>query len=159
MCMDKSIETVTLFKRPEESPGYVLWHVSLAWRSLIEKTLKPFNLTHPQFVMLATTAWLTRKGKLINQIDISKAAGLDPNTTSQIIRGLERKKCMQRTRALNERSKNPFLTDRGSKVLEEALPAVEKADAMFFESLSAQEISNFINTFSTLLKGTAINNK
>ncbi len=142
--MSNTIEKLTLFKGPEESPGYLLWHVSLAWRSNIEKTLKPFDLTHPQFVVLATTAWLTREGRTINQIDISKASGLDPNTTSQIIRGLELKNLIQRTRSVNERSKNPSLTERGFNILSKALPAVEKSDMKFFESLSEKDSSDFV---------------
>src|SRR5579872_3338014 len=122
-----NIEKITLFKSPEESPGFLLWHISLSWRSCIEDTLNHFDLTHPQFVVLATTAWLTRKSEHISQIDISKSAGLDPNTTSQILRGLEVKSFIKRTRSLNERSKNPVLTEVGLDVLSKALPAVERA--------------------------------
>ncbi len=142
-----NIEKLTLFKTPEESLGYLLWHVSLSWRNGIEETLKPLDLTHPQFVVLATTAWLTRDGNHINQIDISKAAGLDPNTTSQILRGLEAKKFIKRARSLNERSKNPSLTDNGFNVLEKALPAVEKADSKFFKLLTNQEIDALVKIF------------
>src|SRR3989338_5589068 len=117
---NNNIEKLTLFKTPEESPGYLLWHVSSSWRSSIEKTLKPLKLTHPQFVVLATTSWLTRKGDHVNQIDISKSTGLDPNTTSQVLRSLEIKNFIKRTLSINERSKNPFLTDLGFKVLKKA---------------------------------------
>lgn len=150
MTESKNIEKITLFKAPEESPGYLLWHISLAWRGAIEETLKPLNLTHPQFVILATTAWLTRKSEPINQICISKASGLDPNTTSQILRGLELKNFIQRTRSLNEKSKNPSLTDLGYKVIEKALPAVEKTDAKFFESLTVREQEECIEIFQKL---------
>lgn len=142
-----NIEKLTLFKTPEESLGYLLWHVSLSWRNCIEETLKPLDLTHPQFVVLATTAWLTRDGNHINQIDISKAARLDPNTISQILRGLEAKKFIKRARSLNERSKNPSLTDNGFNVLEKALPAVEKADSKFFKLLTNQEIDALVKIF------------
>lgn len=139
-----TIENATLFNGPEESPGYLLWRVSLSWRNAIEEVLKAFDLTHPQFVVLATTAWLTRNGKHTSQIDISKLAGLDPNTTSQILRGLEAKNFIVRLRSLNERNKNPNLTELGSQILHKALPAVEKADLKFFEFLSSSEMSKFI---------------
>lgn len=147
-----NIEKLTLFKTPEESPGYLLWHVSLSWRSCIEETLKPFNLTHPQFVVLATTAWLTRKGDHINQLDISKSAGLDPNTTSQILRSLEAKNFIKRTQSLNERSKNPTLTTLGAKVLSKALPAVEQTDSKFFMSLTQKETDMLIKMFQKLMQ-------
>lgn len=145
------IQTLTMFKNPEESPGYLLWHVSLAWRSSIEDTLKKFDLTHPQFVVLATIAWLTKNGEYISQIDISKASGLDPNTTSQILRGLEAKNFIKRMRSLNERSKNPNFTELGSNTLNKALPAVEKADLNFFDPLSSKEIKTFIKIFQKLI--------
>jgi DNA-binding MarR family transcriptional regulator len=145
-----SIETITSFKAPEESPGYLLWHVSLAWRTSIETILKPLDLTHPQFVVLAVTAWLTRKGDHINQLDVSKASGLDPNTTSQVLRTLEAKNFIERKRTLNERSKNPSLTTKGSKVIAKALPAVEQADAQFFKNLSSQEMVNLVSLFQKL---------
>lgn len=49
------------------------------------------NLTHPQFVVLATLGWLTRTGDRVTQAAVGKMAGLDPNTTSQILKGLEQK--------------------------------------------------------------------
>jgi MarR family transcriptional regulator, organic hydroperoxide resistance regulator len=146
-----NIQTLTMFKNPEESPGYLLWHVSLAWRSSIEDTLKNFDLTHPQFVVLTTIAWLTKNGEYISQIDVSKASGLDPNTTSQILRGLEAKNFIKRIRSLNERSKNPNLTELGSKTLNKALPAVEKADLNFFEPLSSKEMKTLIKIFQKLI--------
>lgn len=147
-----NIEKITLFKKPEESPGYLLWHISLTWRTLIEETLKTFNLTHPQFVILTTTAWLTKDHQHINQIDISKHSGLDPNTTSQILRTLESKKLITRNRSINERNKNPRLTDAGQHTLNRALPAVEKADASFFALLSDQEITFTMSIFQKYLK-------
>lgn len=147
----KNIEQLTTFKTPEESPGYLLWRISSSWRTRIEETLKPLDLTHPQFVVLATTAWLTRNREHVNQIDISKAAGLDPNTISQILRGLEKKNFIQRKRSINERSKNPKLTILGSGVLEKALPAVESADAQFFNVLATIETNNLVELFQKLL--------
>lgn len=141
---------ISVHATPEESPGFLLWRISTQWRSSIEATLKPLGLTHPQFVVLATTAWLTRNNNVVNQIDISRATGLDPNTTSQILRGLEAKDFIQRTRSLNERSKNPSLTNLGFKVLEKALPTVEKADSKFFESLAANEIGALVKIFQKI---------
>jgi len=145
-----NIEKITSFKTPQESPGYLLWCVSVAWRSSIEATLKPLDLTHPQFVVLASTAWLTKDGNHINQLDISKASELDPNTTSQVLRGLEAKKYIKRKQTVNERSKNPTLTNLGSSVLDKALPAVEAADAKFFEILASKEMSTLIKIFQKI---------
>lgn len=146
-------EEISVYEKPEESPGYLLWKVSLQWRTTIEETLKKLGLTHPQFVVLATTGWLTRKGTKVAQIDIGKASGLDPNTTSQILRGLEAKKLIKRTLSLNERSKSPILTALGSEKLAKAMPAVEKADEAFFKVLNSKQKNDFVVLFQKLING------
>lgn len=120
----------------EESPGFLLWRVSTLWRRTIEGVLKPLGLTHPQFVVLATTGWLTKTGAKASQVEIGRHAALDPNTTSQILRGLEAKGLIQRTQFDNERSKYPQLTSAGEESLAKAMAAVENADAAFFASVN-----------------------
>ncbi|MBS0624167.1 MAG: MarR family transcriptional regulator [Verrucomicrobia bacterium] len=119
----------------EKSPGFLLWSVSTLWRRKIEEVLKPLGLTHPQFVILATTGWLTRTGQSVTQTEVGRYAALDPNTTSQILRSLEAKGWIQRTHRCDERSKSPCLTEIGTTLLNKALPAVEQADAHFFAPL------------------------
>lgn len=143
---------ISEFETPDESPGYLLWQVSTRWRMAIEAVLKPLNLTHPQFVLLATVAWLTKDGKSVSQADIGRMASLDPNTTSQIIRGLEAKQFIKRTQSVDERSKNPIVTVLGSEQLSKALPAVEKADSDFFAKLETTEASHVVKLFQKLMR-------
>ena len=141
---------ISVHDTPEKSPGFLLWHISTSWRSSIEAVLKPLDLTHPQFVVLATLGWLTKNGERVTQAAIGKMAGLDPNTTSQIIRGLEVKKLIKRIPSSDPRAKNPLLTTKGSQLLIEALPAVEKADGQFFKELTVQEADVMIQIFQKL---------
>ena len=108
--MKKSInfKEISVHDTPDRSPGFLLWHVSTAWRGSIELMLKSIGLTHPQFVILATLGWLTRKGDRVTQALIGKMAGLDPNTVSQIIRGLEQKELIMRVKSYSGRRKIPF---------------------------------------------------
>lgn len=142
---------ISLYTSPKESPGYLLWRISTKWRDSIENVLKPFNLTHPQFVILATLAWLTKDGNKVSQIVIGKMAGLDPNTTSQILRGLEKKKFIKRTQSVDERSKNPVITSAGNIILSEALLLVEQADKDFFTLLENSEINVMVKLFQKLI--------
>ncbi len=144
---------LTQYKGPEESPGYLLWRVSTRWRSNIEKTLKLFNLTHPQFVVLAALSWLTQDGDKVNQVDVGRMAGLDPNTTSQIIRGLEIKSFVTRVpSSVDERSKHPTVTPQGKDILARALPAVEQVDEAYFAALKDNELKNMKHAFQKLMK-------
>lgn len=131
--------TLSAHSSAEESPGFLLWRVSTLWRRAIEEVLKPLDLTHPQFVILATTGYLTRSGARVSQAEIGRYAALDPNTTSQILRSLEGKGLIERSHRPDERTKCPLLTTQGVKSLKKALPAVEQADALFFSQVRLKE--------------------
>jgi len=151
--MSKRLEfkKISVHKGPKQSPGFLLWHISTSWRSSIEAILKTFSLTHPQFVVLATTGWLTKNGELTNQAAIGKMAGLDPNTTSQIITGLEKKGLIKREALSDGRAKNPKLTAQGNDLLAQALPAVEQEDSKFFSILSSQELEKLVRIFQKIM--------
>jgi len=146
-----SFRHISEFNQPEQSPGYLLWRISTQWRSLVEKALKEHDLTHPQFVVLASLAWLTQDDKKVSQVDVGRMAGLDPNTTSQILRGLEKKKIIERTQSVDERSKNPAITVEGRALFKSVLPAVEKVDTIFFDRLKDSEKNILTKYFKKLI--------
>ena len=146
-----NFEKISVHDTPKQSPGFLLWHISTSWRTSIESVLKTLGLTHPQFVVLATVGWLTRNGDLVNQVAIGKMAGLDPNTNSQIIKGLEQKGLAKRVPSSDGRAKNVSLTKTGAHILNQALPAVEKADSHFFNLLNAKELNLMTQTFQKLV--------
>jgi DNA-binding MarR family transcriptional regulator len=150
MTDDVDFAKLTPYKAPEESPGFLLWKTSTLWRRQIEEALKPCGLTHPQFVILAAIAWFKKHDKEITQALIGKHAGLDPNTTSQILRGLQKKNYITRKRALDERSKMPLLTDEGKKKLAQAFPEIEKANAQFFRAAKAS-LPEFVTILNLLV--------
>lgn len=44
---------------PSASPGLLMWRATLAWRRQVAAALRPLDLTHVQFVLLASTWWLS----------------------------------------------------------------------------------------------------
>ncbi len=140
---------ISHFSGPENSPGYLLWRVSTEWRRSIEECLKPLDLTHPQFVVLATVGWFTRNKEETTQAAVARQSGLDPNTTSQVLRGLQAKGFIERVQSKDERSKQPRLTSKGIIQLEKALPAVEERDSQFFKPLLSKD-QNFIKYLKLL---------
>lgn len=147
-----NFKEISVHASAEESPGYRLWRVSTLWRRAIEAVLKPLGLTHPQFVVLASTAWLTQAGEKVSQVEIGKQAALDPNTTSQILRGLQAKGLIERSKDSDERRKYPLLTALGAEKLAKAMPAVEGADAAFFASadLNKSEVIKLMKALDRL---------
>jgi len=143
---------LTPHRGPEESSGFLLWKVSTLWRRAIEEALDPLGLTHPQFVILASIGWFTSEGEQACQAKIGKHAGLDPNTTSQILRGLQSKQLIDRLRSSDERSKHPVLTPAGAAILTRSFPAIEQVNAKFFASMDTTERPLILNTLRKLAR-------
>ena len=119
---------------PADSPGFVLWHVTLRWQRDIAATLAPLGLTHVQFVLLASTWWLNSHGEDPNQLALARHAGTDVKMTSQVLRKLEAKGLIRReTDAADTRAKRLRATARGAELARQAIAAVEAADAKFFQ--------------------------
>jgi DNA-binding MarR family transcriptional regulator len=119
---------------PDNSPGFLLWHVTLRWQRDIAVALAPLDLTHVQFVLLATTWWLNSHGEEPNQLSLATRAGTDVKMTSQVVRKLEAKALLRReVDATDTRARKLRVTDRGAEVAQRAIEAVEKVDAAFFQ--------------------------
>lgn len=143
--------TKSRFEKAEDSPGLLLWQVSSRWRRMIEQTLAPFDLTHPQFVALASIAWLGRNGSPISQADVARHMKLDVNTVSQVLRSLEKKGLIERRRSSDERVRSPVLTEVGIERLDRSLPAVETADRQFFGALE-RDLPDLVRSLRVLLR-------
>ena len=48
----------TAFASTDESTGLLLWQVTNRWQAAQRAALKPYGLTHVQFVLLASLTWL-----------------------------------------------------------------------------------------------------
>jgi DNA-binding MarR family transcriptional regulator len=118
---------------PDESPGFLLWHVTLRWQREMAAALTPLDLTHVQFVLLATSWWLNSRGDEPNQLSVARQAGTDVKMTSEVLRKLEAKGLIVRTvDAADTRAKKLRVTDRGAQLAGRAVAAVEAVDAAFF---------------------------
>ncbi len=121
---------------PDDSPGFLLWHVTLRWQRDIAAALAPAGLTHVQFVLLATCWWLNSRGEDPNQLALARQAGTDVKMTSQVLRKLEAKGLIRRdVDTADTRAKRLHVTDRGAELAAQAVAAVESADARFFQPL------------------------
>ncbi|MFJ5635390.1 MarR family winged helix-turn-helix transcriptional regulator [Streptomyces goshikiensis] len=119
--------------KPGESPGFLLWHVTLRWQRDIAAALTPLDLTHVQFVLLACTWWLNGQGERPNQLAVARQAGTDVKMTSQVLRTLEKKGLIEReVDPADTRAKRLRVTTLGAELAPRAIAAVEEVDARFF---------------------------
>jgi len=121
---------------PDDSPGFLLWHVTLRWQRDMAAALAPLDLTHVQFVLLATTWWMNSQGQEPNQLGVARQAGTDVKMASQVLRTLEAKALIRReVDAADTRAKKLRVTDRGAQLAQQAVAVVEGADAAFFQAV------------------------
>ncbi|HEY1626753.1 MAG TPA: MarR family winged helix-turn-helix transcriptional regulator [Streptosporangiaceae bacterium] len=122
---------------PGDSPGFLLWHVTLRWQRDMAAALAPLGLTHVQFVLLAATWWLNSRGEQPNQLAVAHQAGTDVKMTSQVLRTLEAKSLLTRDiDPADTRARRLRVTDAGAALAVRAIDAVEAADASFFGQTS-----------------------
>ena len=123
-------------EKAEDSSGFLLWQVTNLWQREIKKALKAFNLTHSQFVLMASIHWLTLHKQDVTQILLSAHTKIDPMTTSTVLRTLQAKGFLQRQEHITDtRAKTVGLTDNGKKILKQAVKTVETFDKDFFATL------------------------
>lgn len=106
------------------------------WHKRIKDALQKINLTHPQFIVLASLAYLSQNEAEVNQVAISKQSGIDVMTVSTILKNLEKNDLIKRgVSAKDTRAKAIKLTSHGEKKVNLANPIVEQLDKEFFAVL------------------------
>lgn len=136
---------------PEESPGFLLWHVTLRWQREVAAALKPLELTHVQFVLLASIWWLNTHDQQPSQAILSAHASVDVKMTSQVIRKLEQKGLV--TRAVDTadtRARRLVVTAAGAALAPLAIEAVEGVDAALLARLPKPSAAAFTDALRQL---------
>jgi DNA-binding MarR family transcriptional regulator len=140
----------TGFASPQESPGLLLWQVTHRWQAAQRAALKPYALTHVQFVVLASLTWLAADGP-VTQRALADHAALDPMMTSQVLRALETMDLVRREdHPTDRRAKALAVTVGGRDLANQAVRAVEACDAEFFAPLgTSRELTKALQTLLT----------
>jgi DNA-binding MarR family transcriptional regulator len=119
--------------------GFLLWQVSKLWQRRLTLALQDLNLPSTQAVILANVLRLSEEGRTVTQSLLSAATKVDPMTTSQALRSLERKRLItRRTPKADLRAKQVQLTQHGRSVAFEAITRLAKVHRAFFMPLKEQ---------------------
>lgn len=118
---------------PSTSVGLQFWVVYSQWHSKVLERLKPFNLTHTQFVILTTILWCRENSELVTQSSIATITGLDKMTVSKSIGQLVSTDVVTKQKNQHDtRSYALSLSDKGEKLAMKSLQLIEDLDADFF---------------------------
>ncbi|MDQ2848924.1 MAG: MarR family transcriptional regulator [Actinomycetota bacterium] len=133
-----------MIQQADQSPGFLLWHITLRWQRDVTAALKPLGLTHVQFVLLATAWWLNTRNEQPSQVSLAAEAGTDVKMASQVIRTLERNGLITReTRAADARARRLVVTDAGATLAPRAIEAVKTVDHALLAPLSIRARRDF----------------
>ncbi|GAB6012978.1 MarR family winged helix-turn-helix transcriptional regulator [Viscerimonas tarda] len=148
----KSIDNTFSVENAEDSSGFLLWQVTSLWQRKIRESLKQYDLTHPQYVLLTCLHWLKLHGQEVTQIVLSSNSKIDPMTTSIVLRTLQKKGLIQRKEDLTDtRAKKIDITEQGKEIIKKAVVTVETADKEFF-ALLGDTANKFNETLAALIK-------
>jgi DNA-binding MarR family transcriptional regulator len=139
------------FEKPEDSPGFLLWQTTIIWQRMIKKELDVYNISHAQFVIMATLFWFQEHKYDTNQTLIINITKLDKMTVSKSIKKLVLMNLINRIEDTNDsRAKKISLTHEGKKLLNKLIPIVEKIDSKFFNKVSEKEQKDIVKIFGKL---------
>jgi DNA-binding MarR family transcriptional regulator len=142
----------TRMSGPAESPGFLLWKISNAWQRRQRDALQPYGLTHSQFVMLAAATWFGA-AETLTQARLAQLTGIDPMTTSQVLRTLEAAALIERgDHPTDPRAKAITVTRAGRELARRAIVVVEENDAAFFAPVAA-DAARLVAMFQALVEG------
>lgn len=142
------------FERPEDSPGFLLWQTTMTWQRLIKKALEEHNISHAQFVIMATLLWFQSHNHDTTQVHIVNWTKLDKMTVSKSLKKLVALKLVNRIEhETDTRAKSVTLTKEGSSLIHKLIPVVEKIDEQFFGQTSITEQKNLIHILQKLTHG------
>lgn len=113
--------------------GFSFIKVYNLWPHKIKVELKKIDLTHPQFLMIASLGDLLQNNNDVTQVMIANYAEMDVMTVSKIINLLQKKGLVEKQlHTLDSRTNAIFLTPLGSKKTKEGIVIIEKIDTSFF---------------------------
>jgi DNA-binding MarR family transcriptional regulator len=123
-----------------QSIGFSFIKVYNLWNRQIKVGLSSVDITHPQFVVLASIGYLSQQLNEVNQVDVAKHSDMDVMTVSTIIKNLEKKEIiLRKTSAQDTRAKSVLITKKGIDILNKSIKIVEEIDETFFSKLGKDD--------------------
>jgi MarR family transcriptional regulator, organic hydroperoxide resistance regulator len=130
------------FDPPGGGLGYALMQTANAWRSELAIALAPVSVTPPQFFVLAALLHVQSRARPgPTQKELADRTGIDVNTTSQIVRGLERRGIVRRQpHPQDSRAVALGLTQAGLELARQCTREARALNRRFFAPADAEPL-------------------
>jgi DNA-binding MarR family transcriptional regulator len=128
--------------------GYLLVQAAQAWRNQVAAGLRDVGVTPPQFFVLVTLLRTARReGSGITQREVAVRTRIDANTTSQIVRGLQRRGLLTRSPHPDDsRAVTLALTPAGTELARDCAVRVRAINTGFFASVDQPVLGGALTT-------------
>lgn len=118
---------------------------------LFAKQFDERELTPRQYAVMAALTGNERA----SQTDLVKITGIDRSTLAEIVKRLCDRGLMSRMRSIHDaRAYSVRLTPAGHKLVEDAMPAVQRIEERMFESLPVSQRSKFADDLCAIVAAT-----
>ena len=130
--------------------GLLIWKASNLWQQVLRRSLKKYELTLNEFLILETLLNVRVDSVDITQIYISKASGIDVSVVSTVLKLLEKKILIKKKADLDDRKKIIELTSKANSLLSTIVPIMNSIENDLFKKLDKEEL-NFCNSLRLIL--------
>ena len=121
------------YDRLDERPWRYMTAVVKKWEKEVGEVLESFETTRTQLEFLLCIEKFVKEGRPVTQNDIARALGRAKNTASEVFKELEKKGYIVRsTGEADLREKHIVLTEKGLRLVEQAVSAVTLVDERIF---------------------------
>ena len=133
---------MTYDRKPCHNSGFLLWQISNMWQKRINDILSDHELTHVQYLLLATIVWMEKQDLPINQISLARQAQSHKMMTSKVVRSLVKAGLINRKKDLHDtRSFLIEITNEGREKYKSVKSIIKNADSNFFGKVERNRFS------------------
>ncbi|MFD3841259.1 MarR family winged helix-turn-helix transcriptional regulator [Streptomyces sp. NPDC058642] len=137
------------------TPGFLVWRLSMKWRTAVDRAMAPLGLTHAQYSLVASLYGMQRAGERPSQRRLADHVGLEPLYVSKLARSLESAGLLERTRDPRDpRAVQLALTEQGRDTTRQAIEVVQGLLEQLLAPFGGQDSErarNFKHDLVTLL--------
>jgi len=129
-----------------DSPGWLMWEMTLLWKRKLDQKLEKYDLTNYQVMILRALLQVTQNGDVVNQAELADYLRTNVMMTSNVLRTLEKKNLVSRQpHPSDTRAKVIVLTEQGIEMAEKGLQEIITLNQEIFgksEQISSQLVQN-----------------
>jgi DNA-binding MarR family transcriptional regulator len=116
--------------------GYLVWRLSMKWRTAVDDCVAPLGLTHAQYSVLASLRGMAVSGSHPSQRELADHTGLDPIYISKLVRAMEGSGLIERSRDDDDaRAVRLTVTRTGARIADQAIGRVARLMEQLTEPL------------------------